>query len=1355
LRKNLIALALVALLPPTLGVRPFAGEALGGVVGSPHDFSRTGSNYNALLSWPIAPGGACSACHVPHRAPDNVGWPRDLSFYSRTHSGSTTGGGRLDIRDGAVGKADYLRNDTVPCYDCHDRHLDGLIETTSIPLLADYVSGHKPQNILSGFRKSSLGSMTEYSPGVQAGKVVPGFFETSPPGSAANFGAADLVLPGQLGQTGGHHFQVDPRGTSGTGADPGDKLPCSDCHDPHAWDSQGDWQAFFRKVWPTGTVLSNLGTLSGGKAIASSYMANDSTPTNKRASDLTGANGRYLCIVCHGTFDSSAYPNRVRYSDINSEYDNSSQIVGLPDTVGEHFNDSKVACVSCHSHNSISASCTMCHGFPPSTTAISPYPSNFTPVPNPADNDAHARHYGARSGEVRNALRNQGYLYAFDCKECHAGSSMGYDSALGDHQNDNVSVIIFEKWTPIRNITLPNGKGLASSRNYFNRSRAYPPIQSGTKTGQLDNSTNTATGWGESAARLGGNRCTNVYCHSAGIAFYTGDVDNVTIYRPVNWNSGKKLCNDCHGYGTVSADNAAYGGRVNLGMPNYPNAGVGSRMANSHLTHVMVNGYECSVCHYNTVTGTGAARAVRTDVFPTLHVNTVRNVVFNGTSASGSYDNTTKSCDVTCHGTDTPRWGGQLTGGCFACHSGTEAPEKPQLLPAVPNPVSLQEYTWSGHGRTGTTYTGTGNRPAAFDNYTAGPAADCFICHSGSSSHTTKNPLDPYRLGAGSDTAGQIGSVKGAFASNTDALCLACHGSDAERAGHPEAATGPSAINALTHANAVTGEKYASWPVSPWKCVDCHDPHGDGLSTAERLAMVRSAINAPTGSTDASAGSDAYGTPRRATPLKAVTFTSQAGMVAGSYAFPAPNRGQGICELCHTQTSLFNQAGAGNVGSHLGRTGRCTTCHVHKAGFKGLGGPDVGQFFDRALVPGGAAENFNDNSSHPLIGLTDNTTGSYLFGLTENCLGCHYTSGPARTSNECLKCHFEEGNSPVTNHMDGIVTLARITSNTSAPIDNYPVNSLADYDGWCLQCHGGTSFTLGGRSPSASRGTLLSPADFAAGRHRAQLGASATGCIYCHAVHGEGNAQLVRHNAANRAGAGFAPRKFGVFPLDNLDNVAPAYGRSGAQSVRYFARIDNQANASTHSVFADAADENNFCNTACHNPTYPKDHVLLRDETTGSYVLTPSMRKIHLIDNVRYTLDNLSLAGYAHIHVNNEIIPTDNMVDQYAAAAAVSGPSRYHYPNLPGNDPASFTSVINADYLNRFSKLPLHPDFTDGSRDFTNGYLNKGPVRYRFTCSTCHNPHGTPEPNTNRGSEGWPDLRARRTNPNTLCSACH
>ena len=61
-------------------------------------------------------------------------------------------------------------------------------------------------------------------------------------------------------------------------------------------------------------------------------------------------------------------------------------------------------------------------------------------------------------------------------------------------------------------------------------------------------------------------------------------------------------------------------------------------------------------------------------------------------------------------------------------------------------------------------------------------------------------------------------------------------------------------------------------------------------------------------------------------------------------------------------------------------------------------------------------------------------------------------------------------------------------------------------------------------------------------------------------------------------------------------------------------------------------------------------------------------------------------------------------------------------------------------------------------RDFTNGYLNRGRIVYRYTCSTCHNPHGTSEPNTNRGSEGYPDLRHRRINPSGstyLCVACH
>ena len=891
-----------------------------GVVNSPHDLSATGPYTKTL-----GPGGVCSPCHIPHAALDNVLWPRNLYEY-RT---------KLINRDGQnpTTEPNFLADTTANCYDCHDYHGGGSIETNSVPALSFFDAsnyGHKPQDILFGFVKNSVGNMSEYNAGGQSGKVTPGFFETDPAGLASDYG---VNLSASLDQTGGHFYKQDPTTVANDVYDNGDKLACGVCHDPHAWTADGKWQAFFRKNWPNSTVPTRLGSTG---AIGSSRMANDATKYNPGSWSIAprdDADSRLLCTACHGTSDG---PLPVFFSDINATFRSDRQIQRPPATVPEHRGGQQAACTACHVHNSVAASCIGCHGFPPSDTASVKYPSSprtpYTFVPNPDPDtdanpltaDSHPRHSGNRSGQAANSYS----VYSFGCGVCHFGSASGIDPGMNQHMNGFVSVVLQGVYT-----RSPNGSGSFGSydnTNYYNPRFGYPPAV----TGQLDNSAN-AGGWGGGASPAAGwDNCTNVYCHSAGRALASmGDND----YRRPQWNTGPIGCNGCHGTGT---DNAAFGG-IAYGMPDYPNT---PSTPNSHLAHVISNRYECSVCHAGTVAGSGAGRTILGGN-PTRHVNRTRDVVFDN-GASGSYDNNTKTCsNISCHGAGTPVWGGTLSNGCFDCHSGTEQVYKPQNdygASRAANPVDNAEYLWSGHGRTGSIYTGSGNAPAGFSNYKTTPV-DCYYCHSQLASHTTKSAYDPFRLGAALDnTFGGLGIFTGQWADNTDALCLGCHGTSAQRSGHDNAAKGPTTVNAQTHARGITGTRY-NWPVTPWKCVDCHDPHGDGKSGAERYMMLRSGINAPVDNLDSTAGSDSKGRPKRTDGyVRQVSFNSLKGfststdVAASVYSYALAGDGLGgtwgPCEVCHTQTAAYSRT-LDNASSHASRTGRCTTCHPHGAGF--------------------------------------------------------------------------------------------------------------------------------------------------------------------------------------------------------------------------------------------------------------------------------------------------------------------------------------------------------------------------------------------------------------------------------------
>lgn len=402
-------------------------------------------------------------------------------------------------------------------------------------------------------------------------------------------------------------------------------------------------------------------------------------------------------------------------------------------------------------------------------------------------------------------------------------------------------------------------------------------------------------------------------------------------------------------------------------------------------------------------------------------------------------------------------------------------------------------------------------------------------------------------------------------------------------------------------------------------------------------------------------------------------------------------------------------------------------------------GSDVGQYFDRWIQAAGA-RNYDDRSSHPLRGLT--TPDNALLYGGRNCLACHYASGPAGTGDECLKCHFENQPNAPGNHRNGIIELATINGN-GLPTVVFPINTIQDYDNWCLQCHASTTISLGGVFPSSARRTVIDPAAFANSRHRAQT--PPVGCIHCHQPHGRSNAKLVRENPLNRraAGAGPTPARFNVYPNDNLG--LGGYGTG--QDVPFRSRPywgDN-----TLPYVPESDDDQSFCNTACHAGGFfrRKDRIIKRDAATGNYVTTgaPSFKKIYIVNGVEYTNDN-SLPSQ-HQHPDGEILPTDIMVFDYAQLISMSGPSYYQYPFTGSSHPAAYNPTL--------SDLPFSYDFADGTRDFTNAYNGLGVrIAYRFTCSTCHTPHGTTLANS-PGAVAYPDLRLPRMGPGYLCGQCH
>lgn len=209
--------------------------AVAGVTGSPHDF--TDRNF--------VPGGACSACHLPHYALDTwVLWSRDLSQ-------------EIEYFDQAS-DPNYVPGSTLLCYDCHVDYVANDSGATPDNDPPDSAWGTKPQDVA-------------FTDGPGSGV---GYYELED-------GSIPGTPPAAGEPTGGHYWKTEPSGTPDYAK--GDKLDCLICHDHHNRET-GSNEAMFRTETSDGTG----GTIDLGDG-----------------HNGTGA-GREMCAACHGYSDFGA-----------------------------------------------------------------------------------------------------------------------------------------------------------------------------------------------------------------------------------------------------------------------------------------------------------------------------------------------------------------------------------------------------------------------------------------------------------------------------------------------------------------------------------------------------------------------------------------------------------------------------------------------------------------------------------------------------------------------------------------------------------------------------------------------------------------------------------------------------------------------------------------------------------------------------------------------------------------------------------------------------------------------------------------------------------------------------------------
>jgi predicted CxxxxCH...CXXCH cytochrome family protein len=712
------------------------------------------------------------------------------------------------------------------------------------------------------------------------------------------------------------------------------------------------------------------------------------------------ANTRTFCFGCHVASDDAATAGTVENLQRQTAGANRLKLPTANPLV-EHAGASTQSCGACHGarnayndntygpHNPASGLCDTCHEGQGTRSAVFGF------------NGSHLKH-------------SDNTTYRLACKACHSWTRPTNPAV----HNDNTSAVqnaqvAFDNeamgWSTIQYATAINYEYRSMSVNPYGGAILTPGYAGGT-----DNGTDARQG----SVHWKNGTCSSIWCHSNAMP-----VGGTNVFDTVNWGGTVTCGIDCHG-------NDGQSGRARIG----DNAAV-TKGSPVHYKHVAA--IQCNNCHYYTLTGANNVITAYDN-----HVNGVKDVRF-APSIGGSYDNVNRTCNGTaCHGTNPvplPRWDNAATvTNCFSCHQGTEQLYKPQSNKSGPSPVDGTQYATRGHGLPSGSYANTANPAAHFDNL----ANDCYFCHSENASHapSTDNVADPYRLNGGGQ---KPGSAIGSWADNTDALCLKCHGSAADRSGVTLAAT--VAINKLTHSKAVAGAMIGVWTITPWKCVDCHDPHGDANN-----AMIRSGVNAPTAigdNTATGAGSNVKGTPNRTTGISAVVFTDNTGYAANSYAVPGAGS-YGICEVCHVQTTAYSRS-ADNTAAHA-MTGYCLACHNHDGGFKGLGGSNQEQFFDNSYRADNTS-NYRDLSGHRI---QSGTSAAGLYdGAQVNCYGCHGVSSSNRQANECLKCHFENRTSGTPAHPNGVFEWATPTA-PATPLAGFTSGTIDANDTLCLACHG-------------------------------------------------------------------------------------------------------------------------------------------------------------------------------------------------------------------------------------------------------------------------------------------------------------
>lgn len=407
----------------------------------------------------------------------------------------------------------------------------------------------------------------------------------------------------------------------------------------------------------------------------------------------------------------------------------------------------------------------------------------------------------------------------------------------------------------------------------------------------------------------------------------------------------------------------------------------------------------------------------------------------------------------------------------------------------------------------------------------AGNSIGCLTCHQMTSTYPKLLPPN----------GGTLVDMDDTYANR---MCISCHDG-----------SGSSIVLTDTHSSLTMSNKYGDWTVECWVCHNGHLQEQNRYNSSTYGMYIRRNINLanikkPDGTS-------------LKTGTKSVVFTGPATFADGNAVY------NGICEVCHTQTTHFRNDGSGSNQNHDGKQGSdCVSCHNHSSGFTG-------------------------GAVHNTFIADDNKTGDP--GVM--CSSCHtdYATSPETAHSACTVCHTtapdlfdntfatyngqpdDDGTSMFTNLSTGgylNVGTGRITDAAGNDITGTPAPFTKIK---CGVCHAAKPDALAA-VPAEHGGHPVTDWDYST---------NTNDCLDCHADGGNGTVQGVHSNNCtlchvDAAGGDFT-RKAGVDGSALL-----ATGRTGDCLTCHPGATYTKTKIH-HDTANAVATPTNGCTTACHN----------------------------------------------------------------------------------------------------------------------------------------------------------------------------